>query len=118
MGYEMKQYSRWVKCGACLYDNVKLFALLCGGLNDLELDGYDVSSIKRQSGCEYKIGMMVCCFDAEYISLLNVLCMYEMNFFPSTPTLSCILEIHRSLACKFHIVCVICNFHLNEMCCV
>ena len=30
---------------------------------------YIVSSIRQQSGCEFKIGMMVCCVDAEYVSL-------------------------------------------------
>ena len=54
------------------------------GLNDLELDRYGISSIRQQSGCEFKIGMMVYCFDAEYVSLLNVL--HGMNFFPSTNT--------------------------------
>ena len=41
----------------------KAIALACGGLNDLELDRYGihVSSIRQQSGCEFKIGMMVCC---------------------------------------------------------
>ena len=43
-----------------------------------------MSSIRQHSGCEFKIGMMVCCFDAEYVCLFNVL--YEMNFFPSTNT--------------------------------
>ena len=38
----------------------KAIALPCGGLNDLELYGYGVSSIKQQSGCEFKIGMMLC----------------------------------------------------------
>ena len=64
----------------------KAIALACGGLNDLESDGYDLSSLtcRQQSGCEFKIGMMVCCFDAEYVSDLNVL--HGMNFFPSTNT--------------------------------
>ena len=78
----------------------------------MELDGYGISSIRQQSGCEFKIGMMVCCFDAEYVSLLNVL--HGMNFFPST----CILEMHHCLVGKFHIACVICDFLLNEMCSV
>ena len=43
-----------------------------------------ISSIRQQSGCEFKIGMMVCCFDAEYVCLFNVL--HGMNFFPSTNT--------------------------------
>ena len=59
-------------------------ALPCDGLNDLESDEYGISSIRQQSGCKFKIGMMVCCFDAEYVSLLNVL--HGMNFFPSTNT--------------------------------
>ena len=76
----------------------------------MELDGYGISSIGQHSGCELEFGMMVCCFDAEYVSLLNVL--HALNFFPSINT----LEIHRTLDCKFHIVCVICDFLLNEMC--
>ena len=67
----------------------KAIALPCVGLNDLELDGYGihvhVSSIRLQSSFEFKIGMMLCCFDAEYVCLLNVL--HGMNFFPSSNAL-------------------------------
>ena len=50
----------------------------------MELDGYGISNIRQQSGFELKIGMMVCFFDAEYVSRLNVL--HGLNFFPSTNT--------------------------------
>ena len=63
----------------CLYDSLKLLHYPV-----VESDGYGGNSIRKQSGCEFKIAMMVCCFDAEYVSLLNLL--HGMHFFPSTNT--------------------------------
>ena len=60
--------------------------LACGGLIDLELDGCGISCIRQQGGCEFKIGMMVCCFDDEYVSLLLINVLHGINFFPSTNT--------------------------------
>ena len=54
--------------------------------SDSELDDYLLTVVLLVLGIKVavKISMMVCYFDAEYVSFLNVL--HGMNFFPSTNT--------------------------------